>query len=72
MVEKHVLDLIPGYAAGSASKEEQEQVESHLKFCESCQEELDSYNQVVKYLPLAVKTSPAPLIVPPVPTPTTK
>lgn len=60
MVEKHVLDLIPGYAAGSASKEEQEQVESHLKFCESCQEELDSYNQVVKYLPLAVKTSPAP------------
>jgi len=60
MVEEQFLDLIPGYAAGSASEEEREQVEAHLKFCASCREELNGYNQVLKYLPLAVKTTPTP------------
>lgn len=60
MVEEHVTNLIPGYAAGSASKEEREQVETHLKFCEACRDELNDYNQVVNYLPYAVKTTPAP------------
>jgi hypothetical protein len=52
MVEEHVFDLIPGYAAGSASEEEMEQVETNLEFCSYCKDKLNGYNQMPEYLPL--------------------
>lgn len=60
MVKDHIIDLIPGYALGSVSEDEREQVEEHLKHCVSCRDELHNYNQVMDYLPLAVKTSQPP------------
>ena len=60
MVEEHVIDLIPSYALGALNKAESEQVVEHLKNCQACQEELESYARIVDDLPLAVKTTQPP------------
>jgi len=60
MVEEHVIDLIPSYALGALNKAESEQVVEHIKNCQACQEELESYARIVDDLPLAVKTTQPP------------
>ena len=56
----HVIDLIPGYALGCLNEEEKLQVAEHLKGCESCRLELDSYQHIVDELHQA-----APAVAPP-------
>lgn len=57
----HISELIPAYALGILSREEEWSVTQHLQQCASCQAELESYQDVVSMLPLAVvEKEPAP------------
>lgn len=58
--EEHVYDLLPAYALNSLDEEEKIIVAVHLVDCEKCQLELESYQQVVDDLPLAMKTKQPP------------
>jgi anti-sigma-K factor RskA len=58
--EEHVYDLLPAYALNSLDEEEKIIVAAHLVDCEKCQLELESYQQVVAELPLAMKTRQPP------------
>jgi anti-sigma-K factor RskA len=58
--EEHVYDLLPAYALNSLDEEEKIIVAAHLVDCEKCQLELESYQQVVAELPLAMKTRQSP------------
>lgn len=61
MQERHVYDLLPGYALGCLDASEARQVTEHLESCEHCRAELQRYNWVVAELPMALETStPSP------------
>ena len=61
--DKHVLDLLPGYALGSLDEEEALQVSEHLPGCSICRSELDAYQVVTSQLALAgVETDPPPAL----------
>lgn len=60
MQEEHMIDLIPGYALGMLSEEEQRRVQLHLSQCSDCQAELEAYQSVVNQLAFA-----APQFTPP-------
>jgi anti-sigma-K factor RskA len=58
--EEHVIDLIPGYALGILSEEEQRRVQLHLSQCSDCQAELEAYQSVVNQLAFAAPQYPPP------------
>lgn len=51
--EKHVTELLPGYALGCLDAEEAAQVVEHLAVCEHCQAELDAFQAVANQLAMA-------------------
>jgi anti-sigma-K factor RskA len=53
VVSEHVTDLLPGYALGCLDKAEAEMVIAHLADCNTCRNELRSYQKVADALPLA-------------------
>jgi anti-sigma-K factor RskA len=61
--EQHVLDLIPAYALGCLDGGDLAAVKGHLASCESCRQELTTYQDLVDRLPLALsQTSPPPAV----------
>jgi anti-sigma-K factor RskA len=57
---RHVIDMIPGYALDCLNEEERRQVAEHLAQCTNCQAELDSYRRIVDELYLAVPEAEPP------------
>lgn len=60
MESQHVFDLIPEYTLGILDETEVKEVEHHLDSCQLCRVELQSYQNVVSEIPLAVKTIQPP------------
>jgi anti-sigma-K factor RskA len=61
MAEKHVNELIPGYALGCLDEEDRLAVVRHLPHCTACRKELASYQLTMEGLVMAVPShSPTP------------
>lgn len=60
VTEEHVLELIPAYALGSLDEEEEIRVSEHLILCNSCVEELHTYELLVAELSLGVNLTDPP------------
>jgi anti-sigma factor RsiW len=58
--EEHVTDLLPAFALRCLDEAEAGRVEKHLATCQTCSEELRTYQLVADQLPLAV-----PMVAPP-------
>lgn len=54
MSEQHVDDLLPAYALGSLDNDEELLVSKHLAACESCQQELRAFMNVVDSIPFSL------------------
>jgi len=52
--EEHAFDLLSAYALGCLDGAENAHVEAHLAKCETCRLELQTYQEIVDVLPLAV------------------
>jgi anti-sigma-K factor RskA len=61
MVENtHVLDALPAYALGSLEDIEMREVSEHISACYLCRTELNSYQEIVASLALAVPEAAPP------------
>ena len=54
MEENHVVELLPAYSLDALEPAEATAVEAHLRNCEECQNELESYRMIAGDLALAV------------------
>ncbi len=58
----HIVDLLPAYINGTLEGVSNEHIENHLRYCERCQLELNSWKAVRDATNLAVQTPPLPSV----------
>ena len=50
MIDHHVIDDLPAFALGAIDPPDRQKVIDHLRYCETCREELDAYQRAVDLL----------------------
>lgn len=58
--EEHVVDLLAAYALDCLDVDEKIQVDAHISECQQCRAELQTYQDIVEVLPLAMQENTPP------------